>query len=230
MVALATSCWLGFLIGLRHALDPDHLAAMSTLVADEPRRQRAAVLGAWWGVGHSAALLGAGALLLLCRVRLPDRAAELLELGVSVMLIALGARSLRRALGARRGAAVEHSHGAVVHVHGGDEDHFHVRSLTVARRPLLVGLAHGLAGTGGITALALATMPSVAAALAYVALFALGSIGGMALLTGAAGVPLARIARRPAAHAALMACVGAVSLLVGLVWGAPILGRFLSTA
>src|SRR5207248_803260 len=74
MVALATSCWLGFLIGLRHALDPDHLAAMSTLLVDQPRRGRAAVLGAWWGVGHSASLLGAGALLLVCRVRLPVRA------------------------------------------------------------------------------------------------------------------------------------------------------------
>jgi ABC-type nickel/cobalt efflux system permease component RcnA len=227
MLALATSCWLGFLIGLRHALDPDHLAAISTLVVDQPRRQRAAVLGAWWGVGHSVALLGAGALLMLCRVRLPERAAELFELGVSAMLIALGARSLRRALQARGGAAAVHAHGPVVHAHRGDDDHFHVRSLTIARRPLLVGLVHGLAGTGGITALALASMPNVAAALVYVALFALGSIGGMALLTGAAGVPIARLARRPAAHAALMACVGGVSLVVGLVWGAPIVGRLL---
>jgi ABC-type nickel/cobalt efflux system permease component RcnA len=227
MLALATSCWLGFLIGLRHALDPDHLAAMSTLVVDQPRRQRAAVLGAWWGVGHSAALLGAGALLLLCRVRLPDRAAEVFELAVSVMLIALGARSLRRALRARGGAPVEHAHGHVVHAHDGAADHFHLRSLTIARRPFLVGLVHGLAGTGAITALALASMPTVGSALAYITLFALGSVGGMALLTGAAGVPIARLARRPAAHAALMGSVGALSLLVGLVWGAPIVGRLL---
>jgi High-affinity nickel-transport protein len=229
MLALAASCWFGFLIGLRHALDPDHLAAMSTLLADRPRQQRAAVLGAWWGVGHSAALLGAGAILLLCRVRLPDRAAELFELGVSAMLIALGARSIQRALRGRGGAAALHAHGNVVHVHEDPEGHFHLRSLTIARRPLLVGLLHGLAGTGGITALALASMPSVAAALAYVALFSLGSIGGMALLTGAAGVPLARIARRPAAHAALMAGVGGVSLAVGLLWGAPVVGRFLAS-
>jgi ABC-type nickel/cobalt efflux system permease component RcnA len=216
MLALATSCWLGFLIGLRHALDPDHLAAMSTLVVERPTRQRAAVLGAWWGVGHSAALLGAGALLLLCRVRLPDRAAELFELGVSIMLIALGVRSLRRALRARGAAArQQHAHGQLVHAHEGEQDHFHVHSLTIARRPFLVGLVHGLAGTGAITALALASMPTVGSALAYVTLFALGSVGGMALLTGVAGVPVARLARRPAAHAALMGSVGAVSLLVG---------------
>ena len=185
-------------------------------------------LGAWWGIGHSASLLGAGALLLLCRVRLPDGAAQLLELTVAVMLIALGVRSIRRALQARGGPAVEHAHGGgVVHAHDGSGDHFHVRSLTIARRPLLVGLVHGLAGTGAITALALASMPSVATALAYIATFALGSIAGMALLTGAAGVPLARLARRPAAHTAMMACVGAVSLVVGVVWGAPIVGRLI---
>jgi len=229
MLALATSCWLGFLIGLRHALDPDHLAAISTLVVDQPRRRGTALLGAWWGVGHSVALLGAGALLLVCRARLPERAGELFELGVSIMLIALGVRSLRRAFRARGGAAVEHAHGPVVHAHEGDEDHFHLRSLTIARRPLVVGLVHGLAGTGGITALALASMPSVPAALAYIGLFALGSIGGMALLTGMAGLPIARLAHRPAAHAALMACVGAASLVVGVIWGAPIVGRLLSS-
>jgi High-affinity nickel-transport protein len=227
VLALATSCWLGFLIGLRHAVDPDHLAAMSTLAVERPARRAAAALGAWWGIGHSAALLGAGALLLLCRVRLPDRAAELLELAVALMLIALGARSIRRALQSRGGAAVEHAHGAVVHSHDGGGAHFHVRSLTIARRPLLVGLVHGLAGTGAITALALASMPSIAAAFAYLATFALGSIAGMAFLTGAAGVPLARLARHPVAHAAMMGCVGGVSLVVGVVWGAPIVGRLL---
>lgn len=226
MFALIASCWLGFLIGLRHALDPDHLAAVSTLVVEQSRRWRAAFLGACWGVGHSAALLIAGALLLAWRAQLPERWAQVLELGVSLMLIGLGVRSLRRSLRAR-GAPRLHAHGGVVHVHAVDAGHFHLRSWTIARRPFLVGAVHGLAGTGGITALALASMPSAAAALVYIALFALGSIGGMALLTGLAGIPIERLARRPATHAAMMACVGGVSLLVGLVWGAPIVARLL---
>jgi len=228
MLALITGCWLGFLSGLRHALDPDHLAAVSTLVVEQPKRWRAALLGASWGVGHSASLLGAGALLLVWRGQLPERWADVLELGVAIMLIALGVRSLRKSLRAR-GAALAHQHGGVVHVHGGQPDHFHLRSWTIARRPFLVGIAHGLAGTGAITALALASMPSAASALVYIGLFALGSIGGMALLTGAAGIPIERLARRPAVHAAVMACVGAVSLVVGLVWGAPIVGRLLGS-
>jgi high-affinity nickel permease len=227
MLALLTSCWLGFLIGLRHALDPDHLAAVSTLVADHPKSWRAAFLGTCWGLGHSAALLVAGGVLLAWRAQLPARWSEVFELGVSLMLIALGIRSLRRSLQARGSAAV-HEHRGVVHVHQGEEDHFHLFSWTIARRPFLIGVAHGLAGTGGITALALASMPSAAAALLYIALFALGSIGGMALLTGIAGVPMERIARRPASRAALLACVGVASLLVGIGWGAPIAGRLLS--
>ena len=228
MLALVTSCWLGFLIGLRHALDPDHLAAISTLVVEQPRRWRAAALGACWGLGHSAALLAAGAVLLACRAQLADRWAQIFELCVSLMLIGLGARSLRRSFGAR-GSPRPHAHHGVVHVHGADAEHFHLRSWTIARRPFLVGVAHGLAGTGAITALALASMPSPFAALVYIALFALGSVGGMARLTGLAGIPIERLARHPAAHSAVMAGVGAASLLVGLVWGAPIVrGLFAS--
>jgi High-affinity nickel-transport protein len=231
MFALLTSCWFGFLIGLRHALDPDHLAAISTVIVERPRRRRAAFLGACWGIGHSASLIGAGALLLAWRVSLPDRAAQIFELAVSLMLIALGARSVRASLRARRGRALLHAHGGVVHVHEyqSGEEHFHVRSLTIARRPFLVGLVHGLAGTGAITALALASMPSAKAALAYIGLFALGSIAGMALLTGLAGVPIERLVRRPTAHAAVMASVGLVSLLVGVAWGVPAFARLLSS-
>ena len=227
MFALLTSCWFGFLIGLRHALDPDHLAAISTVIVEPPRPRRAAFLGACWGVGHSASLVGAGALLLLFRVSLPDRAAEAFELAVSVMLIALGVRSVRRSLRARQGALVTHAHHGEVHVHASREEHFHVRSLTIARRPFLVGVVHGLAGTGAITALALASMPTATTALAYIGLFALGSIAGMALLTGLAGVPIERLVRRPAAHAIVMASVGVASLLVGLTWGVPLAVRLL---
>jgi hypothetical protein len=227
MLALLTSCWLGFLIGLRHALDPDHLAAISTVIVERPTRRRAAFLGACWGIGHSASLVGAGALLLLFRVSLPDRAAAGFELAVSLMLIALGVRSIRRSLHARHGEPVPHAHAGKVHVHAAGEEHFHVRSLTVARRPFLVGVVHGLAGTGAITALALASMPTIEAALAYIGLFAIGSIAGMALLTGLAGVPIERLVRKPAAHAVVMASVGVVSLLVGVGWGIPLVARLL---
>jgi High-affinity nickel-transport protein len=225
-MALVASCGLGFLVGLRHAMEPDHLAAVSTLLADEPRPRRAALLGAFWGMGHLLALVVAGVLLLAFRVQLSARWADGFELLVATVLIGLGLRSFRGAFVMRAGAA-PHSHGTVVHAHGVRGEHVHLGPLTLAARPLLVGLAHGLAGSGAVTALALATMPGPGAAAAFVGVFALGSVGGMMLLSGLAGVPLERLARRPAAHALLMGSVGALSLIVGLFWGSLALGRLL---
>ena len=225
-MALVASCGLGFLVGLRHAMEPDHLAAVSTLVADQPRPRRAALLGAFWGMGHLLSLVVVGVLLLAFRVQLPARWADGFELLVAAVLVGVGLRSFRGAFTART-AAPSHKHGAVVHAHGAHGEHVHVGPLTLAARPLLVGIAHGLAGSGAVTALALATMPGPGAAAAFVGVFALGSIGGMTLLSGMAGVPLERLARRPAAHAALLGAVGALSLVVGVCWGALALGRLL---
>jgi cytochrome c biogenesis protein CcdA len=207
MLAVIASCGLGLVVGMRHALEPDHLAAVSALVADEPRPHRASLLGALWGVGHSVSLIGAGALLLALRTQMPPRWADGFELFVAVVLIALGIRSLRSIHRSR------HSH-----------THVHLGRLTLAR-PFAVGIAHGLAGTGAITALALATMPGRAAALIWIAAFAIGSILGMALISGVAGFPLQRLSRAPRAQSALLGAVGGLSLAVGLVWGALAIGR-----
>ncbi|HTO96196.1 MAG TPA: hypothetical protein VMK66_04050 [Myxococcales bacterium] len=226
MMALVASCALGFMVGLRHAMEPDHLAAVSTLVAAEPRPRRAALMGAFWGMGHLFSLLVVGILLLAFRVQLPERWADGFELLVAAVLIGLGLRACRKAFIARA-ASARHRLGAMVHSHGADGEHVHVGPLTLAARPLLVGIAHGLAGSGAVTALALATMPSAAAAAVFVAVFALGSVGGMTVLSGVAGLPLERLARKPRAHAALMGAVGALSLVVGACWGVLALGRLL---
>jgi hypothetical protein len=216
MLAVIASCGLGVLIGMRHAMEPDHLAAVSTLVADEPRPRRASLLGAFWGIGHSISLLGAGALLLALRVEMPPRLADSFELLVAFVLVALGARSL---LTVRRKA--------MVHSHGGQPPHVHLGPLALGVRPFAVGVAHGLAGTGALTAIALATMPSPRAALVWMAAFAFGSILGMALISGVAGFPLQKLSQRPKAQAALLGAVGTLSLAVGVFWGALAIGRLL---
>ncbi|MCA2980086.1 MAG: hypothetical protein INH37_17560, partial [Myxococcaceae bacterium] len=99
-------------------------------------------------------------------------------------------------------------------------EHLHLCSWTFATRPLLVGLLHGLAGSGALTALVLAELPTTASRLGYIALFGAGSVLGMALLTGAAGVPLVRLARSPRLATGLLGVAGALSIIVGLCWGA----------
>lgn len=223
MSALASGWVLGFLLGLRHALEPDHLAAVSTLIADGPRPRRAALVGSLWGLGHATALVLAGGLLLVLRLDLPARAGRALELGVAVMLVVLGIQSVRRAVReGRTGGERTHAHGPASHAHPGAPDHVHLGGWALARRPLLVGLVHGLAGSGALAALALATMPSIGAGLTYVVIFGLGSIAGMALMTGAAGLPLGRLARGGPARAAVLSVAGLASIGMGLVGGAPV--------
>jgi hypothetical protein len=218
VLAVTTGCALGAVLGVRHALEPDHLAAVSTLVAERPRPAQAALLGALWGVGHAAALLVVGVVLLAARGSLPAAAITAAELLVAAMLVVLGVRAVTLALRGGHGPVAAHRHGAVEHVHGGAAAHLHLRGRTLAVRPLIVGLVHGLAGSGGLTALALAEMPSRAGALAYLGAFAIGSVAAMAAVSGLAGASLGRLVRGPRARIGLLAGAGALSVLVGIGW------------
>lgn len=223
---LIASSGLGSLLGMRHTLEPDHLAAVSTLVTGERSSCKAAFLGACWGLGHTAALLLCGAMLVLLRAEMPARVSDLFELGVALMLVGLGVRAMY--LAARQGPAGPvhaHHHGRVVHVHSGVDPHVHIGAWTLARRPLLVGAVHGLAGSGALTALVLTTLPSTAARLAYMIVFGLGSTIGMAALSGVLGWPLARVGRHRHVARGVSLAVGGVSTVLGLIWGYPLVGR-----
>jgi hypothetical protein len=227
---LMTSSGLGSLLGMRHALEPDHLAAVSTLVTGERNSYRAALLGVCWGLGHSFALLVVGAVLVVIQAEMPARVADLFEFGVALMLVGLGLRAIY--LAARQGPAGPihvHQHGGLMHVHSGAPAHIHIGTWTLARRPLLVGAVHGLAGSGALTALVLTTLPTTAARLTYMGLFGLGSTLGMAVLSGLMGWPLARVGSHHAVARAVSLVVGCVSTVLGLSWGYPLLGRLFSS-
>ena len=223
---LLASSGLGSLLGMRHALEPDHLAAVSTLVTGERSGARAAWLGACWGLGHTASLLIAGAALVVLRAGMPAAASDAFELLVALMLIGLGLRAIYDA--ARQGPdgpARLHQHGRLVHVHPGVPAHIHVGRWSFARRPLLIGAVRGLAGSGALTALVLATLPSTGARFAYMALFGLGSTAGMAALSGVLGWPLGHLARHQALSRGVSLTVGCVSTVLGVFWGYPLVGR-----
>src|SRR3954465_5417254 len=127
VLGLVTTSGLGSLLGMRHALEPDHLAAVSTLVTRERNGYKAALVGACWGIGHSLSLLAVGAVLLVLRAEMTARVSDAFELGVALMLIGLAARAVRQA--ARQGTAGParvHQHGQVVHRHAGVPSHVHV--------------------------------------------------------------------------------------------------------
>lgn len=228
VLELITSSGLGSLLGMRHALEPDHLAAVSTLLTGERSSYKAAWLGACWGVGHTIALVAVGIVLVVLRAEMPAGIANLFELFVAVMLIVLGVRSIYQA--ARQGQAGPvhpHRHGDLVHAHHAASPHVHIGARALARRPLIVGAVHGLAGSGALTALVLATLPTTAAQLTYMGLFGLGSTIGMAALSGALGWPLARLGAHRGLARAVSLTVGCVSTALGIAWGYPLIAKLL---
>ena len=220
LLELMTGSGLGSLLGMRHALEPDHLAAVSTLVSRERNGIRAALLGVCWGLGHTLSLVVVGALLVALRAEMPPAVSDLFELLVAFMLVVLGFRAIVHA--SRQGAEGPtrvHRHGRLVHSHAGVPAHVHIGVWTLARRPLLIGAVHGLAGSGALTALVLATLPTTTARLAYMALFGLGSTVSMAALSGLLGWPLARFGTHHLVARCVSLIVGCTSMVLGIMWG-----------
>lgn len=219
MTALLTAL-VGIAQGLRHALEPDHLAAVSTLMSEGRSRRAGVMLGALWGLGHAGTLFIVGGSLAVVGSTLPERASQVFELGVALMLIGLGLRAVRQAIrDGRTGEVHVHSHAHEAHEHAASGAHVHVKGHALATRPLLIGIVHGLAGSGALTAAVLAELPDTRARLAAIACFGLGSIIGMAALSGVIGVPLLELKKRPRVAAALLLVIGATSAVLGVAWG-----------
>jgi hypothetical protein len=224
MLALVSGCAIGLVNGMRHALEPDHLAAVSTFVAGRRRTGDVIRLATSWGLGHAVTLLLAGGLLFALRTDLSPTWSTRLELVVAATLVVLGLRGLYVAsrLGGQ-GPAHMHRHGAVLHTHDGAADHVHVAGARLARIPFAVGIVHGLAGSGGITALVAAHLPTLEWGALFLALYAAGSVVGMALLGGVLGVPLAWLARSERGSRMLVFASACLSVIVGVLWAIPLI-------
>ena len=215
---------LGLAVGVRHAFEPDHLLAVATLVTRERDGRAAARLGASWGIGHTTALLGLGTLLIVARQSLPAQLAASFEAAVAVMIVVMGVRAIRDGMRlGTQGPSVSHRHGATVHAHQASDDHVHIGPMSIARRPLIVGVVHGLSGTGALTALAVTSLPTVSAQVGFLLVFGLGSTLGMAAVAGIGGGHIARLVRTPIAMATLSVTTGVAAVVFGVFWAYPLL-------
>ncbi len=217
---------LGFVLGTKHAFETDHVAAVATIVSEQRSIWRSSVVGILWGAGHTTALLAAGLLILAFRLTIPPRLALFFELLVGLMLVGLGLQAIGRSA---RGFALHrhrHGHDGETHTHlhlhvGSRATHTHAH-LPFLRRSFGVGLMHGLAGSGALTLLVLAAVPSLLAGVGYILLFGVGSVLGMVAVSLVIGLPIALAAGRfGAAHLWIQRAAGALSVGVGgaLVWG-----------
>jgi len=235
---------LGFLLGLQHATDPDHLVAVATILTRERRFTDGALIGVLWGAGHMTTLTIVGAIIIGLKLTVTPAVGGSLELVVAAMLIVLGVLRLRDAVRGLDtvpaghlvadhdhggGAGVVHSH---PHVHGAEHSHEHAhvhpsrwlgklgwRTGWPAGRALVVGAIHGLAGSAAVSLLVLATLRSTASAVVYLLIFGVGTIIGMTLLTALMAFPVSMALRYRRARQALALCAGVGSIAFGLIYG-----------
>jgi ABC-type nickel/cobalt efflux system permease component RcnA len=210
---------LAFALGLRHASDPDHLVAVSTLVADTRGRaaRAAARLGAAWGLGHATTLLAFGLPVLLVRSYLPHLVEQSAEALIGMIIVVLSVRLLVRW---RRGAYHVHLHAhdghrhVHVHSHADERGHVHEHPVRTPAQAFAIGLVHGTAGSAGVAVLLIAAIPSTALACVALVVLVLGCALSMALMSAVVGGALnAATARRRLARA--IPALGSLALAFG---------------
>ncbi len=230
-MTLLSAIALGFFLGMRHATDPDHVIAVTTIVTRHRSMKYASLLGALWGAGHTVTIAVVGSAIILFGWVIPPRLGLSMEFSVALMLVLLGAMNLigflpllgSRSLsppghGATADADANHDH---PHPHGSVnwlDRHFGGMSLYQLLRPLIVGVVHGLAGSAAIALMVMTTIRDPKWALVYLLVFGLGTIGGMVLITAAIGLPSAYAGHSsPRLGSWLRVSSGVISLVFGLL-------------
>jgi high-affinity nickel-transport protein len=213
MVSFFSILAVGFFLGMRHATDPDHVIAVTTIVSNQRNGLRAALIGAFWGVGHTLTIFVVGAGIILFNLVIPARVGLSMELSVAVMLIILGLMNVAgflRSMPAgsnqnQDGAEVirshpyshgddihsqPHGHQPEVHPHPHDDTPLAWMDRAFGRiglyqylRPFVVGVVHGLAGSAAVALLVLTTIRNLRWAIGYLLIFGVGTIAGMMLIT-----------------------------------------------
>jgi high-affinity nickel permease len=225
---------LGLVTGLRHSIEADHVAAVLSVVASNHKNiKRASMLGALWGLGHTTSLFVAGLMVLLLAVNISDTISNRLEFGVGIMLLFLGVTTFTgwsigkffKGLRHRKSSSSSHDHihhhqGNVVHSHRHvhDDEHGH------GHKSLIIGMIHGMAGSGALLLIVLSTINSIPLGLAYIAIFGAGSIGGMVGISTLMGIPFVKLSNSAKVSTALRYAAAITTLAIGagliydLVW------------
>jgi sulfite exporter TauE/SafE len=211
---------IGFVLGLRHAMDADHLAAVSTIVSEKKDLLTASLVGGLWGVGHTISLFAVGLVVILLKLQISESVEATLEACVGFMLVILGLNAFRKIFQAKKIHVHTHEHDGHTHTHihshqfeESEESHHRF-----SPRSVLIGMVHGLAGSAALMFLILPTIESPVVALVYILIFGIGSIGGMVAMSLLIGLPFHFTAQRfDYLNKGIRLCAGLFSFGLGLV-------------
>lgn len=206
-VTLFSVLALGFILGIRHAMEPDHVIAVSTIASQSKRLWHASLAGIFWGIGHTATLFIIGILLILLKNDIPEKWSLTLEFLVGIMLVYLGVAAM---LSIRKNRNHFHHH----------ED---IHTSQIVKKPayyksLFIGLVHGLAGSAAMVLLTMSTVHSVWQGALYILVFGLGTVTGMLIFTTIIGIPFILSMKRMVAGKTLVVFTGAISTIFGFYY------------
>ncbi|MGD1834119.1 MAG: sulfite exporter TauE/SafE family protein [Nitrososphaeraceae archaeon] len=215
---------LGLLTGIRHSFEADHVAAVSTIMVNEKSKKltKISILGAIWGLGHTIALFIGGIVVLFLSINIPEQISNTLEFGVGIMLIYLAiitltgfkvTKFLRTLINKGLEHIHPHKHGVIIHTHehkhdGKDHNHGH--------KALIIGMIHGIAGTGAVMLVVLASIDSPLIGLAYIGLFGIGSILSMMVVTTIIGIPISKFTNSKKVSILIKYTIPIITLIIGL--------------
>jgi len=189
---------IGFVLGLQHATEADHLAAVSTIVSEKKNLFTASLVGGLWGIGHTISLFVVGLFVILLKFQISESLEAKLEACVGAMLVLLGLNALRKLFQASKVHVHSHEHDGHKHVHihthgqeGAESSHHRL-----SPRSVVIGMVHGLAGSAALMLLVVPTISSQALAILYILIFGIGSIGGMMAMSFLIGLPFHFTANR----------------------------------
>ena len=221
MLSFVAILVLGFFLGMRHATDPDHVVAITTIVTRQHGVTKAGLIGALWGLGHTFTIFVVGTVIILFRVTIPPRIGLSMELVVAAMLILLGVLNLTGVLQSLQEKISPNSTNT-----GNSPSAASGQSLTAlsqglgrynALRPLIIGIVHGLAGSAAVALLVMTTIHDPWWSIAYLLLFGIGTVAGMMLITAAIAMPFAFAARKFSGwHRRMAVASGLLSIFFGL--------------
>ena len=212
----------GFLMGIKHAIEPDHIIAVSTIASQSKKIGRSALAGVFWGIGHTTTLFILGITLILLKSQIPEVWAMSLEFLVGIMLVYLGMDSLVRIRKEKIHAHVHpHRDGSVhnhFHSHGTSAAHEHQHKNVSYYKSATIGFIHGLAGSAAMILLTMETVQTVWQAATYIIVFGLGTVCGMLLFTTVLAIPFVMSTRNTGVHFWLARVTGAISICFGLYY------------
>ncbi|MGX9134239.1 HoxN/HupN/NixA family nickel/cobalt transporter [Rummeliibacillus sp. JY-2-4R] len=221
---------LGFVLGIKHAIEPDHVIAVSTIASQSKKLWQSSLAGVFWGIGHTATLFIVGIIIILMKGEIPDKWAMSLEFLVGVMLVYLGVKTI---ISFKNIHIHTHSHAQDeedlnlleeeeedhIHVHShkneGKHHHHHHHKKTTYLGSTLIGLVHGLAGSGAMVLLTMSTVNSVGEAAIYIMIFGLGTVIGMLFFTTIIGIPFVLSKKSTNISGTLGVITGAISVIFG---------------